>query len=154
MKRSSPKSGSRSRLYIGIIARIKFGVNENTPHLYYGIGDLMAIAKRKQQQVDELRMAGLNDSRKPRVKMCAQSEPQYVLMNMGGPSQQSCRYSTDSTGPLAIGPAWIGASDRDYHKSEFHKYATTVGPYTLRGELITSEGKRAQPHLFHWKHVS
>jgi hypothetical protein len=46
----------------------------NTPYLYYGIGDLMAIAKRKQQQVDELRMAGLNDSRKLRVnvKMCAQ----------------------------------------------------------------------------------
>jgi hypothetical protein len=46
------------------MARIQFGVNENTPYLYYGIGDLMAIAKRKQQQVDELRMAGLNDSRK------------------------------------------------------------------------------------------
>jgi len=36
-----------SRFYIGIMARIKFGVNENILYLYYGIGNLMAIAKRK-----------------------------------------------------------------------------------------------------------
>lgn len=69
-----------SRLYIGVMPRIQFGISENTPYLYYEVGDLMAIAKRKQQQVDELRMAGLNDSRKLRVnvKMCAQSERRYV----------------------------------------------------------------------------
>jgi hypothetical protein len=65
---------SRSETYLKQ-ARIK-----NTPHLYYGIGDLMAIAKRKQQQVDEFRIARLNDSRKLRVNVnvCAQSERRYV----------------------------------------------------------------------------
>lgn len=58
------------------MARIKFGVNEDTPYLVYEFGDLMAIAKRKHQQVDELRMAGLirlNNSRKLHVNadVCA-----------------------------------------------------------------------------------
>jgi hypothetical protein len=74
-----------SRLYIGIIDRIKFGAHESTPYPYYGVGELMTIARRKAKQLDELRMSKLNDSRKLLVKMGALDDhKQWILAIASG----------------------------------------------------------------------
>ena len=57
-----------SSLYTGIMARIRFGAHENIPLVYHGVGALMAITRWKTDQIEQLHMLKLNDSRKLLVK--------------------------------------------------------------------------------------
>ncbi|KAN0109249.1 hypothetical protein V8E52_009433 [Russula decolorans] len=50
--------------YTGVIHRIMDGTHENVPLVYHGIGGLMTIVQRKTDQIAQLRMSKLNDSRK------------------------------------------------------------------------------------------
>lgn len=51
-------------LYVGIMDRIRNGVHENAPLVYHGVGGLIEIARRKTEQVQQLRLTKLNASRK------------------------------------------------------------------------------------------
>ncbi|KAH9020793.1 hypothetical protein EDB85DRAFT_2094831 [Lactarius pseudohatsudake] len=51
-------------LYVGIMDRIKHGVNENAPLVYHGVGGLIEVARRKSEQVRQIQMTKLNTSRK------------------------------------------------------------------------------------------
>ncbi|KAH9009043.1 hypothetical protein EDB85DRAFT_1903531 [Lactarius pseudohatsudake] len=49
-------------LFAGILSRIKFGTHENVPLMYHGVGALITIARRKTDQIEQLRMSKLNDT--------------------------------------------------------------------------------------------
>ncbi|KAH8980740.1 hypothetical protein EDB86DRAFT_2835187 [Lactarius hatsudake] len=53
-----------STLFSGIMDRIQYGTHENVPFMYHGVGGLIAIARRKTDQIEQLHMSKLNDSRK------------------------------------------------------------------------------------------
>lgn len=53
-----------STLFAGIMDRIQHGAHENVPLMYHGVGALITIARRKSDQIEQLRMSKLNDSRK------------------------------------------------------------------------------------------
>ena len=74
-----------STLYTGIMNRIKFGAHENIPLAYHGVGGLMAVARRKTDQNEQLRMSKLNDSRKLLVKASTlEDHKQWVLAIASG----------------------------------------------------------------------
>ncbi|KAN0138828.1 hypothetical protein V8E53_003216 [Lactarius tabidus] len=59
-----------STLFSRIMARIRFGTNENVLFMYHGVGALIAIARWKTDQIEQLWMSKLNDI--------------YVLLQLGG----------------------------------------------------------------------
>ncbi|KAH9004151.1 hypothetical protein EDB86DRAFT_3208354 [Lactarius hatsudake] len=69
-----------SNLFAGILNRIKFGTHENVPLMYHGVGALIAIARRKTDQIEQLRMSKLNDSRKLLVKVGALEDHKQWIM--------------------------------------------------------------------------
>ena len=74
-----------SPLYARIMHRIKFGAHKNIPLVYHGIGALMAVARRKTDQIEQLRMSKLNDSRKLLVKASTLEEhKQWILAIASG----------------------------------------------------------------------
>jgi hypothetical protein len=74
-----------SSLYTGIMERIRFGAHENIPLAYHGVGGLMTIARRKTDQIEQLRMSKLNDSRKLLVKASTlEDHKQWILAIASG----------------------------------------------------------------------
>ncbi|KAH9015472.1 hypothetical protein EDB84DRAFT_1582181, partial [Lactarius hengduanensis] len=74
-----------STLFTGIMDRIRFGTHENIPFMYHGVGALIAIARRKTDQIDQLRMSKLNDSRKLLTKAGAlEDHKQWILAIASG----------------------------------------------------------------------
>ncbi|KAH9041867.1 hypothetical protein EDB83DRAFT_2524007 [Lactarius deliciosus] len=74
-----------SNLFAGILGRIKFGTHENVPLMYHGVGVLITIARRKTDQIEQLRMSKLNDSRKLLVKVGAlEDHKQWILAIASG----------------------------------------------------------------------
>ncbi|KAI9432593.1 hypothetical protein H4582DRAFT_2132159 [Lactarius indigo] len=51
-------------IYISIMDRIQHGVHENSPLIYHGIGGLVEVARRKTEQVRQLRLTKLNASQR------------------------------------------------------------------------------------------
>ncbi|KAI9466300.1 hypothetical protein BJY52DRAFT_1241155, partial [Lactarius psammicola] len=52
-----------STLYTRVMERIKLGAHGNTSLVYHGVGALVTVVRRKTDQIDQLRMSKLNDSR-------------------------------------------------------------------------------------------
>ena len=74
-----------STLFSGIMARIRFGAHENIPLVYHGVGALITIARRKTDQIEQLRMSKLNDSQKLLVKAGAlEDHKQWILAIASG----------------------------------------------------------------------
>ena len=74
-----------STLFARIMDRIHHGAHENVPLVYHGIGGLIAIVRRKTNQIEQLRMSKLNDSRKLLVKAGALDDhKQWVLAVASG----------------------------------------------------------------------
>lgn len=74
-----------STLFSGIMDRIKFGAHENIPLIYHGVGGLIAIARRKTDQIVQLRMSKLNDSRKLLTKASTlEDHKQWILAIASG----------------------------------------------------------------------
>ena len=74
-----------SSLYAGIMHRIKFGAHENIPLVYHGVGALIAVARRKTDQIEQLRLSKLNDSRKLLVKASTlEDHKQWILAIASG----------------------------------------------------------------------
>ena len=74
-----------SPLYARIMQRIKFGAHKNTPLVYHGIGALMTVARRKTDQIEQLRMSKLNDSQKLLVKATTlEDHKQWILAIASG----------------------------------------------------------------------
>ncbi|RDB18817.1 hypothetical protein Hypma_014567 [Hypsizygus marmoreus] len=67
-------------LYEGIIHRIENGVHENTPLIYHGVGGLLVVVKKKGNQVDQLRMTKLNNSKKLLGKATALEDHKQWIM--------------------------------------------------------------------------
>ena len=62
-------------LYGSIMDRIKYGVHENTPLQYHGIGGLITAVQRKNEEIRCLRMTKLNSSRQIKSLPMSISEP-------------------------------------------------------------------------------
>jgi hypothetical protein len=74
-----------STLFSGIMDRIKFGAHENVPLVYHGVGVLITITRRKTDQIEQLRMSKLNDSRKLLVKAgVLEDHKQWILAIASG----------------------------------------------------------------------
>ena len=74
-----------STLFSGIMERIKYGTHENTPLVYQGAGGLVTIIRRKTDQIVQLRMSKLNDSRKLLTKASAlEDHKQWILAIASG----------------------------------------------------------------------
>lgn len=74
-----------SNLFAGIMERIQYGAHENIPLMYHGIEALITIARRKTDQIEQLHMSKLNDSRKLLVKAGALDDhKQWVLAVASG----------------------------------------------------------------------
>jgi hypothetical protein len=74
-----------SALFVGIKDRIQHGTHENVALMYHGVGALITIARRKTDQIEQLRMSKLNDSRKLLVKAGAlEDHKQWVLAVASG----------------------------------------------------------------------
>ena len=67
-------------LYISIMDRIRNGVHENTPLIYHGIGGLVEVARRKTEQVRQLRLTKLNASKKLLGKAAALDDHKQWMM--------------------------------------------------------------------------
>jgi hypothetical protein len=92
-KRSSTEGGvcencqklTSSTLFSGIMDRIRHGTHENVPLVYHGVRALITISRRKTDQIEQLRMSKLNDSRKLLVKAGAlEDHKQWVLAVASG----------------------------------------------------------------------
>lgn len=74
-----------STLFSGIMARIRFGTHENIPLMYHGVRALITIARWKTDQIEQLRMLKLNDSRKLLVKAgVLEDHKQWILAIASG----------------------------------------------------------------------
>jgi hypothetical protein len=73
--------GIRSNvIYMGIIKRIEYGMNENTRFAYQPIGGLINLLRRKAGQVRALRLTKLNDNRKFLGKAAALEDHKQWIM--------------------------------------------------------------------------
>jgi hypothetical protein len=74
-----------STLYRGIMDRIEYGAHENVPLVYHGVGGLVALARRKNDQLNQLQLSKLNDSQKLMVKAGALDDhKQWILAIASG----------------------------------------------------------------------
>jgi hypothetical protein len=74
-----------STLFSGIMDRIRHGTHENVQLMYHGVGALITIARRKTDQIEQLRMSKLNDSRKLLAKAGALDDhKQWILAIASG----------------------------------------------------------------------
>ncbi|KAH9010206.1 hypothetical protein EDB83DRAFT_2322517 [Lactarius deliciosus] len=74
-----------SNLFAGILNRIRFGTHENVPLIYHGVSALIAITHQKTDQIKQLWMSKLNDSRKLLVKVGAlEDHKQWILAIASG----------------------------------------------------------------------
>ncbi|KAH9036309.1 hypothetical protein EDB85DRAFT_2209149 [Lactarius pseudohatsudake] len=72
-------------LFARILSRIKFGTHENIPLMYHGVSALITIARQKTDQIEQLCMSKLNDSRKLLVKAGAlEDHKQWILAIASG----------------------------------------------------------------------
>lgn len=67
-------------LYNKIMDRIRNGVHENTPLIYHGFGGVLEVARRKTEQVRQLRLTKLNTSRKLLSKATALDDHKQWMM--------------------------------------------------------------------------
>ena len=67
-------------LYTSVMDRIRYGVHENTPLVYHGVGGLVEVARRKTEQVRQLRLTKLNTSRKLLGKATALDDHKQWMM--------------------------------------------------------------------------
>lgn len=74
-----------SALFAGIMDRIQHGAHESLPLKYHGVAGLITIARRKSDQINQLRMSKLNDSRKLLAKAgTLDDHKQWVLAVASG----------------------------------------------------------------------
>ncbi|KAN0129709.1 hypothetical protein V8E53_012529 [Lactarius tabidus] len=74
-----------STLFSRIMARIRFGTNENVLFMYHRVGALIAIACQKTEQIEQLQMSKLNDSQKLLVKVgTLEDHKQWILVIASG----------------------------------------------------------------------
>lgn len=65
--------------------RIENGAHENIPLVYHGVGGLVALARRKNDQLNRLQLSKLNDSQKLMVKAGAlEDHKQWILAIASG----------------------------------------------------------------------
>ena len=74
-----------STLFKGIVDRIKFGAHENIPLVYHGVRGLMAVARRKTDQLHQLQLSKFNNNQKLMVKVGAlEDHKQWILAIASG----------------------------------------------------------------------
>lgn len=74
-----------STLFKGIVDRIKFGAHENIPLVYHGVGGLVAVARRKTDQLHQLQLSKFNDNQKLMVRAGAlEDHKQWILAIASG----------------------------------------------------------------------
>jgi hypothetical protein len=74
-----------STLFSGIMDRIRFGAHKNIPLIYHRVGALITIARGKTDQIEQLRLSKLNDSRKLLVKAgTLEDHKQWILAIASG----------------------------------------------------------------------
>jgi hypothetical protein len=67
-------------LYVNIMNRVRNGVHENAPLIYHGFGGLLEVARRKTEQLRQLRLTKLNASRKLLGKATALDDHKQWMM--------------------------------------------------------------------------
>ncbi|KAJ7607077.1 hypothetical protein DFH06DRAFT_1347580 [Mycena polygramma] len=66
-----------------VLDRIKYGVNENTPLFFYGIGGLVTRLRRKNDQIQVLRLTNYNDTQRLSAQSSALDRHKQFVMAVG-----------------------------------------------------------------------
>ncbi|KAJ6483510.1 hypothetical protein C8R47DRAFT_1132450 [Mycena vitilis] len=66
-----------------VLDRIKYGVNENTPLFFYGIGGLVTKLRRKNDQIQVLRLTNYNDTQRLSTQSSALDRHKQFVMAVG-----------------------------------------------------------------------
>lgn len=74
-----------STLFSSIMNRIQFGAHKNIPLIYHGVAALITITRQKTDQIEQLQLSKLNDSRKLLVKVgTLEDHKQWILAIASG----------------------------------------------------------------------